>query len=374
MQGTFSEKALRDSTPKAIETEVETKLHDPKEDERPKKRLKQSDSKEIILSGGGVNWENLIPHFSMVVIGRRRIGKSTLVKHILSHIYKRFKEAYVFTGTGSVQPLAWNCFPKDRVIEGFQDGVLRDILKKQRGLIEEVYHDFENNIGKTLNDKLNVGELKRLKTTVDKEVKPMLLLFDDVVQDGNVRSSEFMTSLFTLGRHLKITIILLSQNANARGSVNTESRGNIDYVLTSNMTQDDDYERLASMFFGAEGKKRGKVFVKENTQKEHHSFLFGDLTMTERSNLTDYTTVVSAPPPEKQKYFKLCAREVKKKKPGTPAGALPPVPDARTISGFQGAPGVAGTTSVTAFDRLAQNLKQNRSFISNGKRARFYNN
>ncbi len=253
-----------------------------------------------------VDWNKLlIPYFTMVVYGRRRIGKSVLVSHILSSIKDRFEDAYVFSQTSEVQPLMWSSFHKTRIHNGYSSTKLADIFQERRKLMEKVNDEFKQKRKKDVGShKMTATDDKFYKALVEKTLKDTLILLDDIVGDASIRTCKLFQNIFTLGRHYRLSLIILSQNANRRGALNRECTGNADYALTSSMLLRDDYQVLAEQYWGTEGAQKGAAFIADNTN-EDYVFLFTDNTnkTKNRKKLTDHTFTFKSPPPEETKRY-----------------------------------------------------------------------
>lgn len=278
-----------------------------------------------------VDWDKLlIPYFTMVVYGRRRIGKSVLVNYILSQIKGRFEDAYVFSQTVEVQPLMWTSFHKTRIHYGYSSTALNEIFNERREAMHKVNEEFKEK------RKKDVGSHKMTKTDevfykklLDKHVKDTLILLDDIVGDSQIRTCSLFQNIFTLGRHYRLSLIILSQNANRRGAINRECTGNADYAFTSSMLLQDDYQVLAEQYWGTEGSRRGAQFIAENTS-EDYVFLFTDNTnrTKNRRTLLDHSFTFKAPPPDELSRFtigrkpweleKAMEREERKRKRNVP--------------------------------------------------------
>ena len=235
-----------------------------------------------------IDWKTLAPYFTMLVYGRRRIGKSTLVDNILAAIYKRFKDAWLFSKTCRVNPWIWPCIHHSRQVEGFNVVVLDRIVEERIQEYNRVQESFMRSKGLEHAKRLTPRLKAQLAKKMEEELGDVLLLFDDVVQDAaRLRSSSTFKLLFTLGRHIGFTVICLSQNVNHQGSFAHDTRGNADYVINSGMNSFDAFETICRNFYACNDLKEGIRFVRNST-KEDYCFAFADLTTHRRNNVTDY--------------------------------------------------------------------------------------
>lgn len=130
---------------------------------------------------------------TIIVVGKRRTGKTFFVRWLLSHMVETWPYAIVFTGT-RFNYFWQNHFPDSHIYDGYQADVMKKLLERQ----------------KFLRDALERG---KLPPEANIEV---LVVFDDIagssVQDLRFRAPE-MQDVFTLGRHFKITAVFMIQDA-----------------------------------------------------------------------------------------------------------------------------------------------------------------
>lgn len=273
----------------------------------PKKRRKKK--KEVkkpafiqpgkMMDHTSLDFTAMVEYFSMIVYGRRRIGKSVLVKHILGQLKDRFEEAYLYSGTNYLQPMMWGCIHRTCRRQGFDEEHLTGLMEKAESDIQEVLEEFKRVTGKSADEQLNASEMKLFEKMKREKVKPKLILLDDVVHLNAIQTSSVLQALFTLGRHYHMYVILLSQNINRGGSTKRGSRANVDYVATSSVNSSNDMEVLAEDYYGVTGKKDGMRILKAITESENRVFAIADLTMANRRLPEDYITAFKAPPPRK---------------------------------------------------------------------------
>lgn len=352
LQGKKSISSLFNDTANVVSNQIEKippgastdKLESTKDKEEQKAKQSAPVEEKIDVCSEGtcerlvnVDWDKLlIKYFTMVVYGRRRIGKSVLVNYILSQIKDRFEDAYVFSQTSEVQPLMWTAFHKTRIHHGYSSAQLNEIFEERRAAMHKVNEEFKEKRKKEVGShKMTKNDEIFYKKLLDKHVKDTLILLDDIVGDSQIRTCALFQNIFTLGRHYRLSLIILSQNANRRGAINRECTGNADYAFTSSMLLQDDYQVLAEQYWGTEGSRRGAQFIAENTS-EDYVFLFTDNTnkTKNRRRLLDHSFTYKAPAPEELKRFtigrkpweleKEMEREDRKRKRTTPLSLAEP--------------------------------------------------
>lgn len=225
---------------------------------------------------------SMVEYPSIIIFGRRRGGKSVLARELMQQWEEKFDDAYLFSTTGPFQPWFWDCFDPEKIIncnDGFRDDVLKSIIDRQ---YEEKMLLMEKH--KKCKDK------EKLEKLIKGEQRQVLICLDDVVQDSMVQRSSNVSTLFNLGRHLGFTVMVLSQSVNKSSSVGQLARQNVDYVFTTLMQSQENYETLGRIYFARKGYRLGMKFVEEVT-KEAHSFAVGELHLKEGRELSEYCRV-----------------------------------------------------------------------------------
>lgn len=184
-----------------------------------------------------INLDSLI-----LVIGKRRYGKTTWSRWILSQMADMFpRGAYVFTSTK--HNYFWQQHvPDSRVYDGFQPTVVQRLMEEQK----EVYEKF-------------------LEGTIDKNTIPYVcLILDDVIGDHDLRYDEIFDTLAFSGRHYFIFCIVNTQDIKG---INPKIRQNADIVAFTYQTQDRSIEQIAKDYADIfADKDTFKEVIKRNTQ------------------------------------------------------------------------------------------------------------
>ena len=193
------------------------------------------------------NMEMVPEDFTMVVFGARGTGKTNVVEHLLSTIPKdRYRKVFLFSETIGFQVGSWNMVVPDHRYEGYKPDVCRDEIQKQRELYSKLQEDLREEI----------PHKKKLEKAIKKKAPKYLFIFDDVISDEAIRKDRTFSQFFTQGRHLNMSVILLSQSVMASASLNGCCRGNADAVLLSSMQTFDDWERAVNYYFFFGPKKK----------------------------------------------------------------------------------------------------------------------
>ena len=145
-------------------------------------------------------------HFFSIVSGVRRSGKTVCTQALLKGpLHKRFHHTILISGTLELHDQK-EYFPTIPKSHRYTDGQLSEVLHR---VIEIQEQAIKKNRGKA---------------------KDILIVADDVL-DGStrVKNSKALTKLATLGRHLKVSVVMLVQHLVS--GCNTAVRANADLLF-----------------------------------------------------------------------------------------------------------------------------------------------
>jgi hypothetical protein len=141
--------------------------------------------------------KDLPDHPSIGITAMRRSGKTVIVQQMIAEMKDRFDEAFFFSTTADLLYEDYQFIPDENKFNHVNLDKIQEIIKSQEKMIK--YNQ-------------TVPKVNRIKNRV-------LLLFDDCISDDRSRS-KIIDGLYTRGRHIHCTVILLSQLYK-----NTESGG-----------------------------------------------------------------------------------------------------------------------------------------------------
>lgn len=231
---------------------------------------------------GVQEWDpTILPeHFSMIVYGRRRSGKTFQLRQFIHDIRKRFTDVYLFSDTAHLQDEDYSYVPEKNRIRGLDENRMEEILDKQREIIE-----------------MNKTRKKKdcIKST------PLILL-DDIISDPKVRHSPVLNSLYTLGRHTHISVVTLTQEIGGKFGVPRVLRSNADCVIGFYAHSEVDRKMICQQYASVTdgGSKEGGIYYKTIASEPYTSAVF-DLTNVEARRYEDY--IYKYRVPEKQPKF-----------------------------------------------------------------------
>ena len=140
------------------------------------------------------------------VCSKRNVGKSVLVKYLVSTIKDQMKKIYVVSGTEKI-----NKFYSDLTNE------------------ENIFDDFDEDWTNNLIKKMAILNANKPKSEMDR----VLLIFDDIMCNFRFHSSKALAKIVNTGRHLGLTCFFIFHQIN---QISPNCRGNCDIILCSKMS------------------------------------------------------------------------------------------------------------------------------------------
>lgn len=163
----------------------------------------------------------LMPDSNILIIGRRRTGKSVLIKDIFYH-KRTIPSGIVFSGTEAASPFFEEFIPSSYIYSDYDNDLMTDIFEAQKTRIRKERQK-EGNEGKT-------------------PMNNFFIVFDDLQADAKSwnRQKTFQ-ELYMNGRHFNIFSITALQYTNG---ISPGLRSNIDYVFMFNEASVDNRKKL----------------------------------------------------------------------------------------------------------------------------------
>lgn len=231
----------------------------------------------------------LIPYASVLLCGRRRGGKTVAATELAYLNREMYDEAYLLSGTATEQFGAFKFIHPQAKYHGFQEDVLQHIMDTQINRIEIAKQEMmceKNELGR---------KFKNVEEEISKRVPQVLVILDDVVSNSLVQRSKILNEFFTLGRHRRLSVWVLSQNVCASGSLSIQARGNCDFVFCTELDAEKAKKTLTEFYFSSNGHKIGQQLVDSITSVPH-TMAVAELHMKDRS---DYIKSFRAKDPHK---------------------------------------------------------------------------
>lgn len=205
-----------------------------------------------------------LPHnFSAAIYGKRRTGKSVIVRDFMYHLKDWYSNIYLFSETIHLQPGLYNFIPKQNQFNKFDQDRLQQIWNHQEQYIQK-----------------NTGKDK-------KTLNHVMVIFDDVINDKNIRNSEILNRFHISGRHINLASIILSQNVGGKWGINGVCRNNEDLIVAFFPKAAYDRELIVKQYLSVISNKIGDEILRTLTQED-----FNAIVIENHKTDQDYTKFV----------------------------------------------------------------------------------
>jgi len=156
---------------------------------------------------------------TIVAIGKRRTGKSWLLRNIMYLMRDKIPAGIVISQTDELNKFWRQYVPSKYIYPKYEPEILDAVFKRQKDI---------------LNDNSLTREEKDEKA-------PFFVLLDDVISDQRLKYDENLMELFVAGRHYRLFVMITSQYAKA---ITPTLRGNTDYAFLMKCAQQRQREAL----------------------------------------------------------------------------------------------------------------------------------
>ena len=208
----------------------------------------------------------LLPeHFFIIFYGIRRSGKTVMLRYLLSELENRLQEhkIYLFSSTAEISPEQYDFVPPKAKFPNVSELEfdLGEIVGKQKAAIKN-YHEGKGD-----------------------EPEPILIVLDDCVSENIVRHSPSLNTLAVSGRHINMSVVILSQVVTGSGSVPPIIRTQADTIfVVANPRSEVERKLIAEQYLTAEntygGKQKGLSVLGAATSTQYRALV---ITTTDSS-------------------------------------------------------------------------------------------
>lgn len=185
---------------------------------------------------------------TVLVIGKRGTGKSTLISDIMYHMRRNFSFGIAMSPTEESSDTWAEILPRSCVYDDFAEDAIGRMLKYQKKMVKQDRY------------------------------RNMFIIMDDCAYDNRTLKGKNIREVFMNGRHRKIFIINAVQYMM---DIPSFLRGQIDYVFATRDNIIDQREKLWKFFFGMFSDYKDFSAVMDNCTEEHNCIV---LNNTVRSN------------------------------------------------------------------------------------------
>jgi len=155
---------------------------------------------------------SMLPNATILLLGRRRTGKSFLCRDIFFH-HKEIPAGIVFSGTESANPFFGDFIPDTFIHSKYKPALIQSVLGNQSKRVRK--------------DRDRYPELNGLLPK-----NRFFIVLDDMLADANSwKRDQTIKQIFMNGRHYNIFFVLTMQYATG---IPPDLRNNIDYVFVFN--------------------------------------------------------------------------------------------------------------------------------------------
>lgn len=195
-----------------------------------------------------------------LIIGKTKSGKSELLRYLLTPIRPEFQKIFVFSGTEKV-----NSFYKKFINPNC------------------IYNEFNSKFLQILINKIT--DMKMQDTNYNKK---FFLIFDDVGTD--ITDNKELQKLFTMGRHLNISIVVLLQYLS---QVKPVIRDNASYILIGQQNAHS-VELLADNFLNGNLTRKQFINLYHENTKDHNFLIVSCESVKNNDNINELYGCIKA--------------------------------------------------------------------------------
>jgi hypothetical protein len=155
---------------------------------------------------------SLMPDATILILGKRRSGKSILLKDIFYH-HKQISSGVVFSGTETANPFFSEFIPDSFIYNKYDANIINKLINRQK-------------------IKVNAARERRLGVDGKTKDNNIFIVLDDMQAESETwKNDETIKNIFFNGRHYNIFFMLSLQYSMG---ITAALRGNIDYVFVFN--------------------------------------------------------------------------------------------------------------------------------------------
>jgi hypothetical protein len=201
---------------------------------------------------------------TILFCAKRNSGKSQLVRYLVSSQYADFKKIFVICPTEPINRFYGDIVPKDCIFDIYNDEWVDKLIKRMT--------------------EINAG----LKSD---KAKHILLILDDCISDVDFHHSKGINKLFSRGRHLFISTMVITQYIN---SVPPIVRNNSDYIFCGQMNSKS-IDILADEFLSGDLAKPEFIKLYNQSTKDYKFMVINNNSVKDNGDLNEIYGILKVP-------------------------------------------------------------------------------
>lgn len=196
--------------------------------------------------------------FTMVALGQRGTGKSSLMRDLLYHLHiQGYPRTVIFSGTEAANSFFSKFVPREYIHSGLDLDKLSDVWESQKQIVRSC-RDAERRSGKSV----------KIDTR-------LVIYLDDVMYDRKVSRTKVITEIFLNGRHWNTTLVLSTQYIML---LDIACRSNVDFLFALKESKPKNRIRLYENFFGMFEKKQDFFNVLDQCTQNYECLVLDNTT------------------------------------------------------------------------------------------------
>ena len=205
-----------------------------------------------------------IQNKTLLVCAKRASGKSELVRYLVKNELHEFKKVFVFSPTEAVHNFYGDFVNPETIFYTYEDGLIEKMIEK-----------------------LSVANSNKTKHNASH----VLIILDDLINDIDFHHANGLKKLFSRGRHIFITTIVISQYIYAVPPI---VRTNADYIFCRQQNKRS-VEILTDEFLSPNMEKEEFVKMYANATKNYGFLVINQNSISDLDNVNEMYGIVQVP-------------------------------------------------------------------------------
>ena len=205
-----------------------------------------------------------IQNKTLLVCAKRASGKSEMVRYLVKNELSHFKKVFVFSPTEAVHKFYGDFVSQETIFHTYEDGLIDKMIER-----------------------LSVVNANKSKHNASH----ILVILDDLINDLDFHHANGLKKLFSRGRHIFITTIVISQYIYAVPPI---VRTNADYIFCGQQNKRS-VEILTDEFLSPNMEKEDFVKMYANATKNYGFLVINQNSISDLDNVNEMYGIVQVP-------------------------------------------------------------------------------